>query len=122
MNVVRFRSGKLCFHLLEDLLDHCFNIPVNHLVLGLAQTGAYFSLVGDDRRIAVGLLLLVLDREEKGSGVIFLRSLGLEVRGDLVEDVGVDVRDQGIVEFFLQAVMPTYYTDIDAIFYLSVMP
>lgn len=79
-------------------------------------------MVGDDRGIAVGLLLLVLDCEEKGSGVIFLRSLGLEVCRDLVEDVGVDVCDQGIVEFFLQAIMPAYYTDVDTIFNLSVMP
>ncbi len=64
----------------------------------------------------------MLDREEKGSGVIFLRSLGLEVCRDLVEDVGVDVCDQGIVEFFLQAIMPAYYTDVDTIFNLYVMP
>ena len=120
VDILIFGCWCFCFHLFENLLDDCLNIPIDYLVLGLCLRGAQFTLIAYYGWIAVCLLLLMLDCEEKRSRGVVLWTLGFEIRSNLVEDFSVNMGDEGVMNFFLQAVMASNDANIHTIFLRTV--
>lgn len=120
VDILIFGRWCFCFHLFENLLDDCLNIPIDYLVFGLGLRGTKFTLIAYYGWIAVCLLLLMLDCEKKRSRGVVLWILGFEIRSNLVEDFSVNVGDEGIMYFFLQAVMASNDANIHTIFLRTV--